>query len=238
MPQPISRGRALRIGTALLTASIACGAAAAAGAGALPSSARWQPGVNYTVISPAQPVNAPPGKVQVMQFLWLGCPVCYGFEPYIRAWRAAKPAYIQFVRVPVMWDAERQAHARLFYTLEALGRDDLIETAFETLHRLEVQSGTEQVMIGSTPDQTFELEMAFAERQGIGAAAFASAYNSFDVNTELDHAAELGNTYRILGIPTIVVDGRYLTNLQLAGGHRQLISLIDFLAKWDHDHRH
>ena len=204
---------------------------------ALPESSQWKAGVNYEVISPAQPTNAPPGKVQVMEVFWLACPHCHALEPYLRTWRKSKPDYVQFVRVPVMWGPVQQAHARLFYALEALNRDDLVETAFNTIHTLENQTGSESIMVGSSPANTLKMQEAFATQNGVSAPAFDSAYNSFDVNTQLQQAEQITQTYEIQSVPTIIIDGRYRTDPAKAGGENKLIALIDFLAKWDHDHQ-
>src|SRR6185312_15203106 len=96
---------------------------------------KWKAGTNYDPIVPAQPTNAAPGKVEVVEVFWLGCPHCYALEPYIQAWLKNKPAYIDFVRVPVMWGPVHRAHGRLFYTLMALNRPDLVEKAFDTIQQ-------------------------------------------------------------------------------------------------------
>ena len=239
--------RFLAFAAATLLAAF-CGARAAhAAAGPPPPpNSHWKAGVNYKVISPAQPTNAPPGKVQVMEFFYLACPFCHALEPHLLAWRKTKPAYVQFVRVPVMWGPLQVKDARLFYTLEALGRDDLVETAFHTLHQLEQASGgNENVMVGHTKAQTLALQEAFAKRHGVSATAFANAYNSFYVNTELQRATQLGQIYQVTDTPTIIVDGRYKTGPSLAGGgdrtlagmDNRTIELINFLTKWVHDHQ-
>jgi thiol:disulfide interchange protein DsbA len=201
---------------------------------ALPQSSQWRPGVNYTVLAPAQPTSAPPGKVEVLEVMWLGCPHCFALEPYIDQWLKSKPDYIDFVRVPVMWDPLHRAHARLFYTLEALGRSDLIDKAFASMHQLEDETGSEAVLYSTNKGQTLRLQQAWAEQHGITAAAFAQAYNSFDVATELQHAQEVTDAYMVQGVPFIAVDGRYATDVGKAGGENQLISLINFLAGWVH----
>ena len=204
---------------------------------ALPASSEWRPGVNYVVVSPAQPTNAPPGKVQVMEVFWLACPHCYALEPYLEAWRKKMPSYVQFVRVPVMWGPVQRAHARLYYTLEALGRSDLIDKAFQYIHGLEMQTGSESILVGSGKANTMRIQQTFAAKYSVAPSAFAGAYNSFDVSTRLQQAEEVGQTYEINSVPTIIIDGRYRTNPAKAGGESQLIQLIDFLAKWDHDHQ-
>ena len=238
----------LAVSVALLACLIGGPSARAAGAN-LPVSSRWKAGINYKVLSPAQPTNAPPGKVQVMEFFYLACPFCHALEPHIVAWRKTKPAYVQFVQVPVMWAPLQVSDARLFYTLLALGRDDLVPTAFNTIHRLELAAGgNENVMIGSTKAKTLALQEAFAERHGISGSAFVNAYDSFDVHVELDRARQLQTVYQITATPTIIVDGRFKTGpsffayhgneSRLASGDRRTIQLINFLTRWAHDHPH
>lgn len=193
----------------------------------LPQNAMWKPGVNYNVISPVHPTSAPPGKVQVMEVFWLGCPHCYAFEPYIRAWLKSKPAYIKFVRVPVMWGPVHRLHARLFYTLEALGRDDLVETAFQTIHN-------GNPLIGDTEQDTYAMQLKWAQQQGLSAAAFNKAYHSAGVLRRLEHAQDITDSYHVTGVPDIIVGGRFQTDVGKAGGHARLIKLIDFLAGWVH----
>jgi thiol:disulfide interchange protein DsbA len=212
-------------------------AAVPAGA-ALPTSSEWKAGTNYDVISPAQPTTVAPGKVEVLEVFWLGCPHCYALEPYIRQWLKTKPEYIQYVRVPVMWGPVHRAHARLFYTLEALGRDDLVEKVFTYIHNLETQSGSESVLFSTSQDDTFKQQQAWAVQNGVNADAFAKAYNSFYVNTQLQQAEEITNDYQVQGVPFIAVDGKFSTDVGKADDNPQkLISLIGFLAAWEHDHR-
>jgi len=216
--------------------------AAVPASAALPESSQWKPGVNYDVISPAQPTTVEPGKVEVLEVFWLGCPHCFALEPYIRNWLKTKPAYIQYVRVPVMWDDPmRRGHARLFYTLESVGGDDLVEKAFAYIHNMEEQTGSESVLVTNSDGDSFKQQQAWAVQNGVDADAFAKAYNSFYVNTQLQQAAEITTEYEVQSVPYIAVDGKFTTDVgkASAGGDdpAKLISLIDFLAAWEHDHR-
>ena len=214
--------------------------AAVPASAALPSSSEWKTGTNYDVISPAEPTTVAPGKVEVLEVFWLGCPHCYALEPYIRAWLKTKPGYIQYVRVPVMWGPVHRAHARLFYTLESLGGDDLVEKVFTYIHDQETQSGSESVLASNSQEDTFRQQQAWAVQNGVNADAFAKAYNSFYVNTQLQQAEEITNAYQVQGVPFIAVDGKFTTDVGKASGAarpKKLISLIDFLAAWEHDHK-
>jgi len=109
-------------------------AAALPAAGQLPSG-KWVAGTNYRPLVPAQPTDAPPGKIEVVEVFWYGCPHCYALDPYIESWRKTKPAYVEFKRVPVTWQAVHQSHAKLFYALENMGKlDTLHSKIFNAIH--------------------------------------------------------------------------------------------------------
>jgi protein dithiol oxidoreductase (disulfide-forming) len=202
--------------------------------GAQLPSGKWQPGVNYDVVVPAQPTNVSPGKVEVLEVFWLACPHCYDLEPFIRAWLKSKPAYIEFVRVPVMWQPIHRSHARLYYTLEALGRPDLFQKAFDTIHQL-AQRG-QPPLFGNTEEETFRMQQSFAVQNGVSADDFTKAYNSFTVNSQLQRAEELTQRYHVEGVPFIAVNGKYTTDVIKAGGEAKLIELINDLAASEHGH--
>jgi thiol:disulfide interchange protein DsbA len=191
---------------------------------------RWKAGVNFDTVAPAQPTAAPPGKVEVLEVFWLGCPHCYALEPYIQKWLKSKPSYIDFVRIPVMWGPVHRLHAKLFYALEALHRDDLVEKAFDTIHQ------DNNPLIGTNEQDTFDKQLAWAKANDLDPKAFTAAYNSFGVNAELQHAQEITERYHVEGVPMVVVDGKYSTDVGKAGGHEQLMQLIDDLAAFDHQH--
>ncbi|HTT43079.1 MAG TPA: thiol:disulfide interchange protein DsbA/DsbL [Steroidobacteraceae bacterium] len=203
---------------------------AGAPAGAQLPAGKWQPGVNYSVLLPSQPTNVSPGKVEVLEVFWLACPHCYQFEPLLRAWLKVKPAYVQFVRVPVIWQPIHRYHARLYYTLEALGRQDLIVKAFDTI------AGQHTPLAGSDEAETLKLQQQFASANGVSADDFAKAYNSFSVATNMKRAEEITQAYRVEGVPFIAVNGKYTTDVAKAGGENQLIDLIGDLAAAEHGH--
>jgi protein dithiol oxidoreductase (disulfide-forming) len=193
---------------------------------------KWKAGVNYDAIVPAQPTSAPPGKVEVMEVFWLGCPHCYDLEPYIQKYRMQKPSYVQFVRVPVMWGPVHRSHAQLFYTLEALHHDDLVEKAFDTIHK------DNEPLVSTTQQESFDKQLAWAQANGIDANTFRTTYNSFGVHASLEHAQEITERYQVEGVPTVIVAGKYATDVGKAGGEPQLLQLIDDLAAFEHQRPH
>jgi protein dithiol oxidoreductase (disulfide-forming) len=195
---------------------------------------KWQAGVNYDPVVPAQPTSVSPGKVEVMEVFWLACPHCYALEPRIRSWLKSKPGYVEFVRVPVIWQDVHRAHARLYYTLEALGRDDLVAKAFDTIHQdLE---NRQPPLVGNSDEDTYRVQQQFAVQNGISPDDFSKAYNSFSVSSNLQRAEEITQRYHVQGVPLFVVNGKYSTDVAKAGSEPKLIELINDLAASEHTH--
>jgi thiol:disulfide interchange protein DsbA len=201
-------------------------AASASSGPATPIPGHWQAGTNYHVITPAQATNVDPGQVEIIEFMWLGCPHCYEVNPYIEAWKKKLPAYVKFKQEHVTWDAQRLPHARLFYTIQALGgdADALVVKAFEEIHR----KGN-PLMAGNEAN-TERVQTDFAITNGVNAAAFKREYNGFAVNTSLQRANQLVRSYRVDQVPTFIVNGKYRTDVGDAGGSAKLTELLTDLA--------
>ena len=191
-------------------------------------SGKWKVGVNYLPLVPAQPTSVAPGKVEVVEVFWYGCPHCYALEPFIEAWEKTKPSYIEFVRVPVMWAQIHREHARLFYTLQSLGRSDLHKAVFDTIHGNSTDPN--HFLVSNDDARTLEMDVAFAKAHGIDAEAFRKAWNSFSVNASLQRAEELTRRYKVEGVPMVVINGKYTSDVGHAGGQTELISLINDLS--------
>jgi len=193
---------------------------------------KWVPGKNYKVVSPAQPTNVAPGKVEVIEMFWYGCPHCYALDPAIESWRKNKPVHIEFVRVPVMWDQVHRAHARLFYTLKALGKlDELHTKVFDDIHE-----NHNFLFVPNDPLATQRAQLQFAKENGVSEANFMQAYNSIAVQTSMLEADDLGRRYGIDAVPTFVIAGRYETDMAQAGGETNLFQMISDLAASEKHH--
>jgi thiol:disulfide interchange protein DsbA len=197
---------------------------------ALPESAqlpagKWKAGTNYVPVTPAQPTTAEPGQVEVLEVFWYGCGHCYTLDPFLENWNKNKASYVKFVRVPVTWGPVHRAHARLYYTLEALGKLETLHTVtFDEIHK------RGNFLAANNEAQTRKLQTDFAKSQGISEAEFTRAYDSFGVNANLQRAEEITRRYRIEGVPVMFVNGKYQTDVAMGGGHGGLIELINDLA--------
>ena len=190
--------------------------------------------MNYTRIVPAQPTAVAAGQVEVLEFFWYACPHCYALDPLIEKWKKTKPAYISFSRVPVTWSEGHRSLAHLFFTLETMGKlDQLHGEIFNEIHV------NNDPLVATNPNdaaETERMQTAFVKKFGISEAEFNKAYHSFAVENELQRADELVQRYRIDGVPTFVVNGKYLADARSAGSPERLISLVEDLAVQEHKH--
>lgn len=196
---------------------------------AMPESAqlpggRWKAGTHYRPIVPSQPTNVAAGDVEVIEFLWLACGGCYQVNERVDAWSTKLPGYVKFRKEHVMWGPSHRALGKLLYTLDALDRKELVAKAFEEIHR----KGNN--LVSANDNQTQQMQLAFAKANGIAEDAFKREYNGFAVNTRLQRAEELTRRYRIESTPTFVVNGKYMTDIDMAGGAAQLMQLLSDLA--------
>jgi len=212
-------------------------AATSAASAATPAGTQWQEGVNYTRLVPAQPTNVGAGQVEVLEFFWYACPHCYSLEPAVASWLKSKPGYVAFSRVPVLWNEGHRSLARLFYTLDSMGKlNDLHSEIFK-----EIQVNNDP-LIGPDPNNAAAAErvqLSFIKRLGISDADFEKEYHGFNVETALQRADQLAQRYRVTAVPTFVVNGKYITDVAMAGGAEhpeRVMSLITDLAAQEHKH--
>jgi protein dithiol oxidoreductase (disulfide-forming) len=223
----------------LLAAVASTVAAATSSSAALAASGdKWQEGVNYARIVPAQPTSAPTGQVEVLEFFWYACPHCYALEPTVVAWLKNKPAYITFTRVPVEWNEGQRSLARLFYAFEGMGKSNEVHS--EIFKEIQVNGNP---LIGPDPNSPAAAErvqLAFVRKLGISEGDFAKAYHDMNTEIAMQRADQLAQRFRITGVPAFVINGKYVTDVGQADpasrDPNRLIALINDLAAQEHKH--
>ena len=201
--------------TQLLAAGLSLGLAPLARAQGTPVE-----GQQYVRLSQPQPVLTP-GKVEVIEFFWYGCPHCFEFEPMLEAWIKTLPADVAFRRVPVAFrDEPFTAHQKIFYALDAMGLVDSMQMkVFNAIHRERKHM-----------DKPAEIA-EFMQKNGVDSAKFLDIYNSFAVQTKTRQARALAEAYKIDGVPALGIGGRYYTSGSLAGSLRGSLQVADFLIQ-------
>jgi protein dithiol oxidoreductase (disulfide-forming) len=179
-----------------------------------------QAGKDYLAISPAQPTDTG-DKVEVVEVFSYMCPHCHEFEPKLAPWVKQLPADTQFRRMPVVFGrASWETLARTYYALEALGEIERIHPKiFAAIH--------DDNVILQQKDVLFD----WIEKQGIDRKKFASAYDSFSMGGKLQRSTQRAQSYGINGVPSIVVDGKYLVSTSQAGSYENMLKIADELVK-------
>jgi thiol:disulfide interchange protein DsbA len=179
---------------------------------------QFEEGTHYQRIDTQVPTSSD-DTVEVVEAFWYGCGHCYNLEPAIETWVANKPENVAFTRLPTVLGRSWEPHARAYHTAEVLGvLDKIHEPLLEAIHSEKRRLSNE--------DQLAEF---FAE-QGVDKETFRKAYRSFAVETRLKRSQDLVKRYRIRSVPTIVVNGKYVTDTSMAGSEQQLFEVVNYLV--------
>ena len=160
------------------------------------------------------------GKIDVIEFFSYGCPHCYSFEPALEQWVKRLPADVAFRRVPATFNPTFEGYARLYYGLEATGQvEALHKRVFAAIHVQRQRLDKEADIV------------AFMQANGVDGAKFAEHFKSFSVQTKQRQAKQLTESYRIDGVPTLGVQGMYVTSGSLAGSNERALAVADKLVQ-------
>ncbi|MEO6566614.1 MAG: thiol:disulfide interchange protein DsbA/DsbL [Casimicrobiaceae bacterium] len=176
-------------------------------------------GRNFARIKNPQPVET--GKnIEVIEFFSYGCPHCGELEPNLQAWLKNKPADVQLRRIPVMFQPRWENLARVYYTLEAMGEENkLSPEIFTAIHGKGNQLWNEK--------EFFD----WAAAKGLDRKKVEELYASFTVVGKVNRAKQQGQVYQIQSVPTIIVDGKYVTGPErMQNGHAGIPAAIDALV--------
>ncbi len=191
---------------------------------AIPSAAaeaepRFVEGTHYVALR--EPLDLSDSTTtQVVAFFWYPCWPCAEFEEFLTAWEAGLGEDVTLTRVPAIWSESMRFHARAYYTAQALGVGDRAHlTLFTAFHR-----------DNPTVSDELELQQYFLEL-GVSATEFLAAYNAESTLERLAQAERQNFDYQIQSTPSLFVSGRYAVSPTTAGGHPQMLEVVDYLIE-------
>lgn len=206
------RDFSMRFGAALAVPALALSAAQA-------QARKPEPGTDYLVLDKRAAVEAPEGKVEVVEFFWYSCPHCNAFEPTLDAWIKRLPKDVAVRRAPVAFRDDFVPQQRLYYALEAMGLvEKLHAKVFAAIH-VEKQTLAKPELIAE-----------WVAKQGVDKTKFLEQFNSFAVSTKSSRAAQLQNAYKVEGVPALGIAGRFYTDGTLAKSMERGLQVTDFLV--------
>ena len=178
----------------------------------------YKAGVHYKELSQQATNNG--DKIEVLEFFWYGCPHCYSFEPFIKAWKESKPENVTFERVPAMFRPAWEVQARAYYALSNMNVvEDIHGKIFDAVHKDKKKL------------DSIEQIANFVAKNGVDKKQFMTEYNSFAVDGMVRKAKKTQKAYQLQGVPTVAINGKYKTSGTMAGSYEGLIKILNHLIE-------
>lgn len=163
-------------------------------------------GEHYEVLDNPVETQVEDERIEVTEAFWYGCPHCYTLEAPLNAWVAEQPEDVAFQRMPATMGGDWNTHAFVFYAAQQLGiLDDLHDDVFHAIHE-EGRSLTDSDDIA-----------AFFSNYGVSEEEARNALGSFGVRGKVNQANARMRQMQLMGVPALIVDGRYLISPSSAG---------------------
>ncbi len=176
-------------------------------------------GTDYQVLDARAPVEAQPGKIEVVEFFWYSCTHCNAFEPMLADWVKKLPKDVAFRRAPVAFNDSFVPQQKLFYTLESLGLlDKLHAKVFAAIH-------VEKLNLSKA-----EAIVEWVGKNGVDKAKFVKEYNSFGVVTKAQKGSQLQSAYKVEGVPALGVGGQFYTDGTMARSMDRALLVVQSLV--------
>ncbi len=176
-------------------------------------------GSDFQVLDPRAPVDAPAGKIEVVEFFWYSCPHCNAFEPTLAGWVKTLPKDVAFRRVPVAFRDDFVPQQRLYFVLDAMGLvEKLHAKVFAAIH-------VEKLNLAKV-----DAIADWVAKQGVDKAKFMEQFNSFTVATKATRSTQLQNAYRVEGVPALGVAGRFYTDGSMAKSMERALQVVESLV--------
>lgn len=158
----------------------------------------------FTPINPPARTLPDAGKIEVTLFFSYGCPSCANYSDPFTAWAARQGSDVVVKKVPLSFNAYFAALAPIYYTLETMGELARLDSVvYRTIHG----GGNRLGDAKSRAD--------WAKRNGLDANRFEQIYKSFAIDSQVRSGNQRAVEFRVEGVPSLAIGGRYMVNNQL-----------------------
>ena len=180
---------------------------------------QYRAGVHYEIVDNPTSVRDP-SRIEVTEVFWFGCNHCYALEPYIARWKKDMPTDVAFIKSPATWNEMLKTHATIYYTAKALGiEQQFVPAAFNTIQN------EGRMLTGNT-----ELEYYFRGFD-VNKDKYKAVSTSFGVRNAVDQADKKMKQWKVTGVPSLIVNGKYKVSASRAVRTDQLFEVVDFLIE-------
>jgi thiol:disulfide interchange protein DsbA len=180
-----------------------------------------QNGTEFTQTTQVMPTDNP-AKIEVTELFWYGCPHCYVLEPQLAAWVKALPKDVTFKRVPGLPRPDWAPMAKAFYVMEALGLSEKLHSKlFDALHK-------QKAFLPNDEKATIDW---ITKESGLDRKKVETEFNSFSLNTKLNQAVQIFRASGATGVPSLIIDGKYITSVTMAGGNQEVLNVANYIIE-------
>jgi thiol:disulfide interchange protein DsbA len=181
--------------------------------------AEYSAGKDYGELDAPQPTTGGE-KVEVIEFFSYACGHCANLEPHLVEW-AASPAAdgVKLVRIPVAWNPGMESLARVYFAAEMAGSTKQADAAIFKLIHEDKPDGLNLDMIADV-----------LASEGVDKAAFVQHFQSAEVTQRVQGAQEMTKRYKITGVPTLVIDGKYTVGIPRGNDFERMFAVTDHLV--------
>lgn len=175
------------------------------------------PGKHYVVIDEPRRVRG--DQVEVMEFFSYGCIHCFNFDPLLDDWLEDRGTTINFVRSPTVAGELWRMLGQTYFTMQELQLLDAGHSRFfAEIHTL-----------GRGFSSTEEIADWF-DGKGTTREQFLTAFNSSNVQRRVASADSIARQMKVISIPSVVVNGKYLVSVNREVGPKRMLEVIDYLV--------
>jgi protein dithiol oxidoreductase (disulfide-forming) len=187
----------------------------------------WLPGRDYSVLMGQRKLFAPADKIEVLELFLYTSDISYELQTRVHDWLKNKPNYVYYVRQPAVAFPHARLQAKIFFTLEELGRADLNAAMFDWI-RVPEHSSIYHVMRTPSANAYLALTLKFAAKHSLDVYRFATIYESEKIQEKMLDAEIATHAYEAVGTSTFVINGKYSTSIQRITEATKPIDPYDF----------
>ena len=159
-------------------------------------------------------------QIVIYEFFWYGCPHCFNLEPTMDQIEADLGKDTILVKVPVSLRDTWENHAKAYFALKQMNLDDDLHVKlFEEIH------------INSQRLDTKDSLSQFVSNQGYNAKKFEELFDSFGTEIRMNKASRLAREYQINSVPTLVINGKYMTSGSYVSSYDELVDVVNLLVE-------
>ncbi len=161
-----------------------------------------------------------PSKIEVTEVFWYGCIHCYQMDPLLNDWVKKLPSDVTFKRMPGLPQPTWAPMAKAFYAMEDLKLTDKLHTAlFDAVNKEKSLNPTNEAAAIDW----------ITKKSGLDKAKVEASFKSFSMNSKLNQAAQYFRATGATGVPSLIIDGKFITSSTMAGSNPAALKTADYI---------